>query len=263
MARPKRKHSPRQRTKPNAEMRKRRLRLLESLVCLIVLTASGLGFYHFISVAPYFLVSTLRIEGMKRLNEEAVRAVAGITSEDNVLFLDTQAIKDRVEAIPYVKTCTVSRVFPDTVSIRFIEREPLATVLINSRLFEVDAEGVLLRELEPLTPHTGPFITNLPGVAYAEVGDRISTQVLQHALEVWSAFSSVPMAESVTVSEIAAMSDSNILMFCDNLDYEIRWGRLDARQQAHTLDIFWRAQKGEPPCGEYLDLRFEDEVACR
>jgi hypothetical protein len=52
-------------------------------------------------------------------------------------------------------------------------------------------------------------------------------------------------------------------MFCDNLDYEIRWGRLDAREQAQTLDIFWRAEKGAPPCHEYLDLRFENEVACR
>lgn len=263
MARPKRKYSPRQRKQPNAQKRKRRLRTLESLVCMAVLAGSALAFFHFIRVSPYFLVSTLRIEGMQRLDEETVRAVAGITSRDNVLFLDIREIEARVEAIPYVKSCTVSRLFPDTVSIRFTERQPLATVLINSQLFEVDGEGVLLRLIDPLAPHTGPFITSLPGVPYAEVGDRIDTQVLKRALDVWRAFNSVPVSESVTVSEIAALSDSNILMFCDNLDYEIRWGRLDARQQAQTLDIFWRAEQGAPPCNEYLDLRFENEVACR
>lgn len=262
MVRPKRSHSPRRRA-AQVNRRKRLRRLANVILCLALLVGGGVMFYEYLRNASHFRVRTLRVEGMRYLDEETVRAVAGVTAGDNVLFLDIRAVQARVEAIPYVKSCKVRRDFPDRVVISFVEREPVATVLLNSHLFEIDREGVLLREVDSFAPHPGPFITNVPGLAYVEPGDQLDEQALRRALDVWEAFRGLPMSEEVTVSEIAARSANEILMFCDNLSYEIRWGRADVRRQARNLDIFWRAQRGQAVCGQYLDLRFDDEIVCR
>ncbi|MFP4499726.1 MAG: cell division protein FtsQ/DivIB [Candidatus Hydrogenedentota bacterium] len=262
MARAKRKQTFRRR-KVHSQRRRVAAYLIEIAVCLIVVMGVGLAFYRFVRESEHFLVRTLRIEGMQQLDEERVRAVAGVTSSDNLFTLDIAAVRARVEAIPLVKRCEVIRVFPDVVRIRFTERTPVATVLINSRLFEVDGEGVIVREVDTLAPHEGPFITNVPGLAYAELGDQLEHAALREALRVYEAFRGISVAQEVTVSEIAAMSRDEIRMFCDNLGFEIRWGRTNPMRQAQNLDVFWRAKAGQIECNQYVDLRFDNEVVCR
>ncbi|HIJ66215.1 MAG TPA: hypothetical protein HPP77_09735 [Candidatus Hydrogenedentes bacterium] len=75
------------------------------------------------------------------------------------------------------------------------------------------------------------------------------------------------MAGHVTVSEIAAPHEDHIRMYCDELPFEIRWGRRDFVNEAHRLDLIWREtghmERVDPPCQEYLDLRFGNEPVCR
>lgn len=258
MARPHRKHTPR---RGNRGARIRRvLRWTEAVIGIAVLTAVVIAAYAYVRTAPALRVQCLRIEGAQRIPAETIRAVAGITETDNVLFLDVQAVRDRIERIPYVRDCVIRRAFPDVVLIRVSEREPLATLIVNNRLFEVDAEGVVLEEIDANARKCGPFVTNVRGLGYVQVGDRLTHPSLQGALAVWRAYREMPMARDVTVSEIAALSPNEILMFCNDLDFEIRWGHADFEGQAKRLDVFWRAKGSQIACNEYIDLRFKDEV---
>jgi len=86
---------------------------------------------------------------------------------------------------------------------------------------------------------------------------------LKAALAVWAAFSRTAMAGDVSVSEISAARENRVCMYCDELNFEIRWGGEDLERQAGKLDVFWRAQNKNIRCKEYLDLRFGNDVACK
>lgn len=236
---------------------------LEAFFGLAVLGLLGFASYRYLIDTPYLLVKRLRIEGAKRLNEEDIRRTAGITDGDNMLFLRTSPVQARIAAMPYVKKCAVQRAFPDTVVIQVEERMPAATLLANNRLLEIDREGFVLSELSRHTSDNGPFITNVAGLDYVETGDHLEEPSLLNALAVWCAFSSVPVSQEVRVSEIAAYGPNEILMYCDDLEYEIRWGRNDFEGQARRLDVFWRAKRDKVALNEYIDLRFDDKVVCR
>jgi cell division protein FtsQ len=251
-----------------ALVRRRRLATLahavQALVCFALLGGIGYAFTEYMKESPRFKVSSLQIEGLEVLSAEEVRAVSGITSDDSLLLLEIEEARRRVEEMPYVRECTIQRAYPDSILIRIVERKAIATVLVNHRSYEVDEEGTVLRELDPLAPHTGPLITELAGVGFVEEGMRIDQPALEAALGVWKAFSASTLASLWTVSEIVAPAPDAVRMFCDELPFEIRWGRENFARQVHVLEIWWRARKDDPLCSEYVDLRFgADSLACK
>ena len=237
--------------------------VLEGTACLLLAGAFSLGTYDYVRTDPVFRVKTIRVEGACNLTPESIIAESGVTADDCLILLSTGAVRNRVSAIPYVKLCRIGRIFPDKLVIAVQERLALATLIVNNRLYEVDDEGNVLRELGPETPHVPPFITNVPDLDYVEAGQRMTQPSLKAALAVWAAFSRTAMAGDVSVSEISAARENRVCMYCDELNFEIRWGGEDLERQAGKLDVFWRAQNKNIRCKEYLDLRFGNDVACK
>jgi len=237
--------------------------VLEAIVCFGLIGVFLYGFYCYARTADAFFVKTIRVEGANLLRDDAIIGQSGITNADNLFSLDTEAVGEKVKALPFVKTCEVTRIFPDKAAIRIEERAPVATLLVNNRLFEVDPNGYVLREPGLGESHVGPFITNVPDAGYVEVGQQLNDCTLRTALEVWRAFRMTSMAGDVTASEISAAQENQIVMYCDELDFEIRWGRGDFDKQAWKLDVLWQDQDRQLACKEYVDLRFGNDVACR
>jgi cell division septal protein FtsQ len=239
------------------------VRLLEGLVCLLVLAGSILAFYRYVIVSDYFAVRQIRVEGVHMLNPEYVVQISEITTLDNIVFLNVTRIQERIEALPYVRACHVTRAFPDTVVIRVHEREAVATLLADNHLFEIDADCVVLRELKPAEPYTAPFITDVGGLGFVEPGQQLDDTPVKEALAAWTAFQQTPLAQEAVVSEIAATSESNIRMYFDDFPYEVRWGRGNFSQQAENFYELWAHLNRHIRCQEYLDLRFGNDLACK
>jgi len=263
------KRTKRRAARSKTRKRRRWLRALKvSLAVLVVGVLVGLlGSY--VRDARFLRVKTIGIVGAEVLEEDHIAEASGVTNIDNTLLLNTLTVRSRVEALPYVEYCRVERVFPDTVVIRVEERVAVATLMVHNQLFELDAEGVVLRQLEPQARYPGPMITQLPDMGTVEPGQRLSDSALQDALAIWQEFSAIPMAGEVTVSEIAAPNRNNIRMYCDELPFELRWGRRGDpdenrfQLQAQRLQLLWDEKEGQLDCEEYLDLRFDRDLACR
>ena len=236
----------------------------KSLVFLGLFGGVAYAFYGYIHDAGQFRVRQIHVSGTEALEHGTVIAQSGITPDTNVLFLDTDAAAARVEALPYVAHCKVERSFPDTVSIEIEERAATATLLVDNHTFLLDPTCVVLRELAPDELHTGPLITEVPGLLGAlEPGRRLEQAALAGAMAVWRAFQQSDVGQSTTVSEMAALRENDIRMYCNELPFEIRWGRGNYAAQAARLDVLWRSCDGPPPCSEYLDLRFDNDLACK
>jgi cell division protein FtsQ len=62
----------------------------------------------------------------------------------SMLDLNTQAAKESIEALGWVKTATVSRYFPDTIHIELSERRPFALWQLKGKLSVIDREGSVI-----------------------------------------------------------------------------------------------------------------------
>lgn len=236
---------------------------VEALICLALVSPLAYGFYRYLHESDHFRVKATPVGGARLLSDEAVIAQSGLTDGDNLFSVDVEEVRKRVEAMPCVKSCRVRRFFPDEVSISVVERVALATVLVNGRPYVIDEECVVMREVEPGENHVGPFITNVPGLSRVSIGKGLPHPELAEALGVWGAFSKISMARDVTLSEISVSQANQIRMYCDELNYEIRWKRADFAGQAWKLDVLWRSLNGQIACNDYLDLRFGNDVACK
>ena len=252
-------------TRRTSRPRRRRgpIYLLVAVVFFGALGGMGYAFNNYVNESPRFQVKSVRVEGANALREAAVLEVAGITSADNLLLFNADRIRERIEILPYVRECSVQRAYPDTVIIRLTERVPVATLMVNNHSYELDEEGVILRELAPLAPHVGPLVTNVPRLGVLEPGMQVKHPALCNALAVWMAFAMTSMGRELTVSEIAAPAADYISMYLDEVPFEIRWGRSDYKQQAQLLDILWDEKQGRLECTEYVDLRFDNDIICK
>jgi len=105
--------------------------------------------------APFFNIKSIEVEGSSRYTAEKIIEASGIIIGENgfrKLKLDPEAIlelrlldsEERIRQLPYVKTCTVKIVFPDSVKINITEREPAAYIVHFDNYLTVDAQGYVL-----------------------------------------------------------------------------------------------------------------------
>ncbi len=238
-------------------------RVVRTLVVVSLLSGSTYAFCRYLKESDHYMVEAIRVEGNVILDWEAIVAQSELTCEDNILLLKSREVAERVETLPYVKECAVTRIFPNLVVIEVEERVAAGTLLVHNHTFEIDADRVVLRELPPDAEYPDPLVTSVPGLDVVAPGDILEQPALREALRAWNAFVNISVAREVTVSEMAALHENDIRMYCEELPYEIRWGRGAFDNQARRFDILWRTQDGCLDCKEYLDLRFESDLACK
>lgn len=262
--------APKKKFVPEYVVRLRRVSALTSriLVASAAICTAAL-FCRYMRDCPWVYVNAIGVHGVQRLSEADIVAASGITTGDHILLVDPDDVDTRVTALPYVETCTVQRMFPDTVLIDVEERVPVAVVLVHNQAYEVDADRVVLRQLAAEADFPGPMITEVPGLGSIEPGQVLAQKEVEHALNVWYAFRDVAAVHGLTVSEIAARNLNDIRVYCDELLYELRWGRggHNSREtferQAQRLDTLWRQKGMDLDCREYLELRLGWDLACR
>jgi cell division septal protein FtsQ len=239
------------------------LRFIEYFVCFGIIGVFGYFSYQYTTQSDKFLVKHVQIEGIRYLDEDLVLAESGLMNHGNVLYLHVREVKEAVEAIPYVQECQVTQVFPDTVILNITERVPIMSLQMNSRLYEIDEFGVVLREYSNQEVPIAPIVSNVGGLNFVDKGEAMGVLALEHAIHLWQVFIELPIAKDVKVSEISASSTNELVMYCEELVYELRWGNGDIEEQAIRLGVLWEEMAGALPCTEYLDLRFEDDLTCK
>jgi len=238
-------------------------RTVAFLFVLTIFCGFGYGFAQYLRDSQGFQVRRIRVAGAENIPVESIIALSGITTADNLLLMDLGTIKSRLLSNPYIQSCEIRRFLPDIVEISLKERHAVAMVLVHNRMFVVADDGVVLEELPNSSQHVGVLITDLTELGLVEPGQQIENKELRAALDMLQAFSKTDLASTVTISEVSARHVNDIRLYCDELPFEIRWGRGDFEKQARRLDALWKHLNHTFDFTEYCDLRFGQDVACR
>lgn len=94
-----------------------------------------------------FPISAVTITGQSRLREREILAAAGVGDRDSLPFLDANAVRDRLIAIPLVKSARVMKLYPNRLVIAIEERQPYALWQRDGQLSVISEDGVAIEEL--------------------------------------------------------------------------------------------------------------------
>ncbi len=109
-----------------------------------------------------FTVRDIALEGNERTPAESVYASLGIELGDSIFVANPAAIRTNLVELPWVADAVVGRRFPDSVSIRLIEKRPFALWQVGSSTLMVERSGAVIEGVQPSFSERLPLIVG-PG----------------------------------------------------------------------------------------------------
>lgn len=91
-----------------------------------------------------FRVKEVMVSGRQETSRKTLIDTLNVARGAPILAFDINAAKQRVDALPWVRTATVERMLPDTILVSINEREPLALWQLDKKLHLIDAEGAVI-----------------------------------------------------------------------------------------------------------------------
>jgi cell division septal protein FtsQ len=131
-----------------------------TLVGLLVLAPVSYVAYrlgYFAATSPRFTATSaenVTIKGNEFVSNEEILGVFGIPASGklstgiNVFRISLEDKRRQLESIPWVRSATLSRAYPDRLAVSIVERTPVAFVNMGGRVKLVDGDGVLLEKPE-------------------------------------------------------------------------------------------------------------------
>ena len=114
----------------------------------------------FVLESPYFSVREIQVRGADKVSGDEVIAMAGLRRGMSTWNIDLAAIEKKIGRHPWVRRVFVRREFPRRVIIDVEERTPKAIVALR-KLYYVDADGVVFKEVGPGENVNLPLLTGL------------------------------------------------------------------------------------------------------
>jgi cell division protein FtsQ len=141
------------------------------VVVLLVAGAAGYGFWisgedglygqtkrglEALTIAAGFGVKRITVEGQQHTTDAELTRALNAGPGSFMLAFDTDAAKERLEQVPWVKRAQVMRLLPSTLQVVIEERVPFAVWQSRGQTYVVDVEGAVIapavREAYPNLP---------------------------------------------------------------------------------------------------------------
>jgi cell division protein FtsQ len=211
-----------------------------------------------------FGIRKVTIAGITELDQTEVLQVAGVDSRGALPFFDASGARDRLLAVPLVKTATVRKLYPDELEISLTEREPYALWQNHGDVFVVSADGTVIDRLSDDRFASLPMVVGEGAAARAKsfaklmdavpelkphvragmlVGQRRWTLKLMNGMEVRLPEEGAPQA----LSRFAALVREQKILERDVLSVDMRYAdRVVLRLTQEAADARAEANKNKP-----------------
>jgi cell division protein FtsQ len=213
--------------------------------------------YRVAASASFFQVRRVEIQGTSRVSADDVQALVRKELEKTGVWrADLNGMNTRLERVPWIRTAVVSRVLPDGIRVRIVERVPRAVVRTASGRFRwVDDDAVLLGEMLPTDQIPAFFLRGLneddPEAARKENRDRVAK-----FLELQRDWDAAGLSERVSEVNLIDVRDIRAQLAGDNSQIEVRLGSRDhGKRLKDALEVL-DAQRQSPHGSliSYIDL---------
>lgn len=205
----------------------------------------------------YFFVREIQVRGGDKVGGNEIVAMAGLRHGMNIWRINPGAIEKKVAKHPWVRRVLVRRDFPRRVVIEVEERTPKAIVALG-RLYYVDADGVLFKEVSAGEAVNVPLLTGLRAEQLAKANPALRGKI-QDAVRLGDLMAK----DSHTLSEIHFDESGRLVVYTTAFPVALKlgWGDWDAKLK--RLDRVLALWKGNEERLASLEMTFNDQVVVR
>jgi len=206
--------------------------------------------------SDYFSVREIIVSGCEsRMEHRFKRDIRAMLDEDdNLLRLDTERVRLKLESHPKVRSVNVEKVYPSLLIVEVQTREIVAMVL-NDPLLGIDRQGVITAAFSVRHPMAVryPFLSGLD-CGGKQPGDSLNSESLTKMLGLLLSIKNGSPHLYSQVSELHSDEDSNLTLLVEG-GTAVRLGSEDPIEKMPVLDVFIR-KMGSLDKFAYVDLRF-------
>ncbi len=122
-------------------------------------------------------VQAVTLEGRGKTAQREIAQMLGIKRGDLMLYVDVDEARARIEALPWVKSAEVRRVWPDRIEVHIVERKPVAIWQKDGAKTVIDIDGRPISGEDPERFASLPLVVG-PGAesAIASLLTLVATQ---------------------------------------------------------------------------------------
>lgn len=129
--------------------------LVSALVITVSVYISG-------TIRSVFPIKHFVFSGNKHLTDDELKILAGLYGGEGLITISSKEVSQRLLKSPWIKSVSLRKEFPETLSVVIEEAVPLALLDMNGHLFLIDDNGKLLEELKDEAVPFLPIITGDP-----------------------------------------------------------------------------------------------------
>jgi len=97
--------------------------------------------------AAGFRIAAVSLSGEKHVSRGEIFSAAGVTDRASLLFLDVDAARARLKAIPWIAEAAVRKLYPDRLQITVTERDAFALWQRGGNVSVISADGTVVGSL--------------------------------------------------------------------------------------------------------------------
>lgn len=205
----------------------------------------------------YFSVEEIRVRGGEKVGGSEIVAMAGMNHGMNIWKIDPAVIERKVGKHPWVKRVLVRRELPRRVVIEVEERQAKGIVVLG-KLYYVDADGFIFKEVEEGEKTELPMLTGLQQADLASQA-HATRQKIREALKLAEMMAGAPLA----LSEIHFPAQGGLVLYPMVYPVAVQMGWGDWQGKLERLERVLAMWKDRERQLASLDLSFRDQVVAR
>ncbi|MFF4191654.1 cell division protein FtsQ/DivIB [Nonomuraea sp. NPDC001831] len=198
---------------------------------LVLLTAGVVGSAAWlVFFSPVLGVRSIEIVGNLTVTSERIKQQAAVPDLHPLATVDLADVQARVLGIRQLATAKVDRVWPGTLKIEVVEREPVAVIPAGGRFAVVDKQGVVIEVKD-----TSPFMLPLLKVDRPAAGDPATMAALQ-------VVQALPPVVAGKVRQVRAASAEGVTLELSD-GRTVLWGGADRPQEKGRILVSLLSRK--------------------
>ena len=93
-------------------------------------------------------VAELSLSGYALTNEDLLFGAVGLESSRSLVSFDAEAARLRLEALPSIESATIRKVYPNSLIVDLVEKQPVAIWTVDGVNFAIDSNGDKISPVE-------------------------------------------------------------------------------------------------------------------
>jgi len=209
---------------------------------VVIAIAMGVGVfaaYQAASAASFFQLRNIEVQGESRASlHDLETLVKREVTKTGVWQADLNDLSSKLERLPWVRRAVVSRVLPDGIRVRILERQPRAVVRTAAgRFIWVDEDAVMLGEMLP-ADQLPPFFLRGWNEEEGELARQENIDRVQTFMGLRRDWDAAGLSERVSEVNLIDLRDVRAQLAEDDSQIEVRLGSQDlGKRLKQALDV--------------------------